>query len=63
MKMYEGMNAWLHGLLISALGADERSASILNHVTLSIHWIGGWVSLGDDLNTWQREKSLTFLGI
>jgi hypothetical protein len=63
MKMYGAIDTWLHGLLISALGADELSASIPDHFTLSIHWIGGWVSLGDCMETWQREKSLPSLGI
>jgi hypothetical protein len=48
MKMYWGVEVWLHAFLISALDGGEWSASRLGRFTPrerapGTHWIGGWV--------------------
>jgi hypothetical protein len=47
MKMYGGVEVWVHAFLISALDGGEWSASRFGRFTLtdrvpSIHWISDW---------------------
>jgi hypothetical protein len=49
MKMYGGVDVYIHIFLTSALVGGEWSASRLGHFTpreraLRTHWIGGWVN-------------------
>jgi hypothetical protein len=61
MKVYWGVELWLHAFLTSALDGDEWSASSPGRFTpreraSGTHWIGGWVGPRAGLDAVVRRK-------
>jgi hypothetical protein len=68
MKVYRGMDVWIHIFWTSALAAGEWSASLPGRykpgeTAPSTHFIGGWVDPRDSLDDMEKRKFLTLLGL
>jgi hypothetical protein len=68
MKIYWGMDIWIHVFLTSALVSGEWSASRLGRFTPrerapGTHWIGGWVGLRASLDDMEKRKFFTLSGL
>jgi hypothetical protein len=55
MKVYGGVDIYIHIFLTSALVGGEWSASRPSHFTPSTHWIGGWVCPRTGLDDVKRK--------
>jgi hypothetical protein len=68
MKMYWGVDVWIHIFLTLALVGGEWSASRPSRFTPidrvpGTHWIGGWVGPRAGLEDVERRKILLVLGL
>jgi hypothetical protein len=68
MKVYGGVDLYIHIFLTSALGGGEWSASRPGCFTPgerapSTYWIGGWVGPRAGLDDVEKRKFLTLPGI
>jgi hypothetical protein len=68
MKVYEGVDVYIHIFLTSALVAGVWSASRPGRYTLGerargTHWIGGWVDARAGLNDAEKRQFFTLLGL
>jgi hypothetical protein len=66
MKMYGGVDVYIHIFLTSALVGGEWSASRPCRVNpreraLGTHWIGGWVGPRTGLDNVEKRKFLSLL--
>jgi hypothetical protein len=64
MKVYVGVDVYIHIFLTSALVGGEWSASLLGHFTPEewapgAHWIRGWVGPRAGLDDVEKRKFLT----
>jgi hypothetical protein len=63
MKVYGGVDVYIHVFLTSALVASDRSDSRLGRFTHATHWIGGSVGLRTGINDMEMGKFLTLPGL
>jgi hypothetical protein len=56
MKMYGGMEVYIHPFLTSALFAGACSASFPAQRAFGSQWIGGWMDLRAGLNSVKKRK-------
>jgi hypothetical protein len=70
MKVYGGVDVWIHVFLTSALAGGERSASrpgpgrfTTGEKAPSTHWIGGWVDPRAGLDDVEKRKFLNLSGL
>jgi hypothetical protein len=63
MKVYGGVDVYIHIFLTSALIASEWSASHPGRFTPGTHWIGGRVSPREGLNDVGKRTFLTLPGL
>jgi hypothetical protein len=68
MKVYGGVDVYIHIFLTSALGGGEWSASRTGHFTPGerapyTHWVGGWVYTRACLDGVEKSKFLPLLGL
>jgi hypothetical protein len=68
MKVYRGVDVYIHIFLTSALVEDEWSASRPDRFAPEerapgTHWIGGWVGPRAGLNDVGKRKFLTLPGL
>jgi hypothetical protein len=68
MKMYGGVDVYIHVFLTSALVGGEWSASHPDCFTLqerapNAHWAGGWVDPRAGLDDVEKTKFLTLPGL
>jgi hypothetical protein len=68
MKMYRGVDVWIHIFFTSALAEGEWSASSPSRLTpvgrvLGTHSIGGWMSPRAGLDEVEKRKYLTLPGL
>jgi hypothetical protein len=59
MKVYGGVDVYIHIFLTSALVGSEWSASHPGRFTTGIHWIGGWVGSRAGLDDLEKKKFLS----
>jgi hypothetical protein len=68
MKMYRGMDVWIHIFLTLALAGGEWSASRPGHFipeegSPGTHWIGGWVDPRAGLDDLEKRIFLVIPGL
>jgi hypothetical protein len=68
MKIYEGVDVWIHAFLISALVGSEWSVSRSGRFTPgerapSTHWTRGWMGPGANLDAMVKRKCLIIPGL
>jgi hypothetical protein len=68
MKVYEGVDVWIHIFLTSALAGGEWSVSCPGRFTPresapSTHWTGGWVDPRASLDDIEKKKFMTPPGL
>jgi hypothetical protein len=68
MKVYGGVDVYIHVFLTLALVGGEWSASRLGRFTPGerapgTHWIGGWVGPRASVDSMEKSKFLTLPGL
>jgi hypothetical protein len=68
MKVYGGVDAYIHIFLTSALGGEKWSDSLPRHFipgdrAPGTNWLGGWVDPRADLDDMKKRKFLTLPGL
>jgi hypothetical protein len=63
MKVYGGVDVYIHILLTLALVVDEWSALLPGRFNPRTHWIGGWVGPRAGLDEMEKRELLTLPGL